>query len=67
MRIALAVICVTHVIKLSLEAWSDLYSGLSAFFGEVNGVIHQAERQYGLANCNMTEYIIERLQYSIKH
>ena len=40
-------------------------SGLSAFFGEVSGVINQAERQYGLANRNLTEYIIESLQYSI--
>lgn len=39
-------------------------SGLSAFFGEVSGIIQQAERQYGLANRNLTEYIIERLQYS---
>ena len=31
----------------------------------LSGVIQQGERQYGLANRNLTEYIIERLQYSI--
>lgn len=40
-------------------------SGLSDFFGEVSRLIQQAERLYGLANRNLTEYIIERLQYSV--
>ena len=40
-------------------------SGLSDFFGEVSRLIQQAERYYGLANRNLTEYITERLQYSV--
>ena len=44
---------------------SEEASGLTAFFLEVSRLIEQAERQYGLANRSYTEYIIERLEYSI--
>ena len=37
----------------------------TAFFHEISELIQQAERQYGLANRNYTEYIIERLEYLI--
>ena len=37
----------------------------AAFFGEINQLIEEAERQYGVGNLTFTEYIIERLQYSI--
>ena len=33
-------------------------TALQKFFGEVHRMIKQAERRYGIANLNLTEYII---------
>ncbi len=38
---------------------------VEAFFNEVFRLVDQAERQYGLANRDYTDYIIERLEFVI--
>ena len=36
----------------------------TAFFGEINYLVEETKRQYGVGNRTYTEYIIERLQYA---
>ncbi len=40
-------------------------SGWSDFFSEIIALVEGAERQYGIANLNYSEYVIERLELSI--
>ncbi len=40
-------------------------SGWSDFFQEIITLVDGSERQYGIANLNYSEYIIERLELSI--
>ena len=40
-------------------------SGWSAFFAEIVALSEGAERQYGIANLNYSEYMIERLELCI--
>ena len=36
----------------------------TTFFGEINCLVEEAERQYSVGNRTYTEYIIKRLQYA---
>ena len=39
--------------------------GVSLFFDEIRHLIEEAERQYGLANRNYTEYVVVHFEYTI--
>ena len=40
----------------------DTMDGLSSFFDDI---VRRAQRQYGVANINYTEYILERFEFCI--
>ena len=40
-------------------------NGWSNFFVEVMALLNEAERQYGIANRNYTEYVLERLEMAL--
>ena len=40
-------------------------SGWSEFFKEISTLVDGAERQYGIANLNYSDYVMERLELSI--
>ena len=42
-----------------------MMDGLSSFFDDILRLIEGAERQYGVANINYTEYILERFEFCI--
>ena len=47
------------------ETGTTLNNGWSVFFDEVTALLTEAERQYGLANRNYTEYVLERMEMTL--
>lgn len=43
----------------------DPLNGWSTYFAEISRLLEDAERQYGVANNNLTEYILERLEMTL--
>ena len=44
----------------------DLLNGWSTYFQEITRLLEDAERQYGVANNNLTDYILERLEMTVR-
>lgn len=54
------------VCRLDLElAQPDVMERFGEFFGDITKLVEGAERQYGVANLQYTEFIIERLEFCI--
>ena len=47
---------------MSASESGSALNGWSNFFAEVTALLNEAERQYGIANRNYTEYVLERLE-----